>query len=94
MPPARYLKLDPAEVEALTIQYRQTNEADLRTRCQMILLSHQGHGVGEISQLTFFDQDSVLYWFERYEQEGLAGLVDRPRFGRPPKSNGRVPPGT
>jgi transposase len=51
----------------------------------MILLSAQGHGVAEIAQLTFFDQDSVLYWFNRYEAEGLAGLEDRPKSGRPPK---------
>jgi len=82
----RYVRsLKDSELDALRQLYRQTGQADLRTRCQMILLSAQGHGVAEIAQLTFFDQDSVLYWFNRYEAEGLAGLEDRPKSGRPPK---------
>ncbi len=86
MRPGRYIRsLNDTELDALRQLYRQTSQADLRTRCQMILLSTQGHGVAEIAQLTFFDQDSVLYWFNRYEAEGLAGLEDRPKSGRPPK---------
>jgi len=86
MRPGRYVRsLKDSELDALRQLYRQTGQADLRTRCQMILLSAQGHGVAEIAQLTFFDQDSVLYWFNRYEAEGLAGLEDRPKSGRPPK---------
>lgn len=65
MPAPRYLKLDQSEVENLQKTYRQTPEADLRSRCQMILLSGQGQSVAQIAQLTFFDQDTVLYWFDR-----------------------------
>jgi transposase len=53
----------------------------------MILLSAQGHSVGEIARWTFFDEDVVLYWFDRYEAENLKGLEDRPRLGRPSKSD-------
>jgi transposase len=86
MKPGRYVhSLSDAEHEALQQLYRQTDQADLRTRCQMILLSAQGHGVPEIARLTFFDADSVLFWLNRYEADGLAGLEDRPKSGRPPK---------
>jgi transposase len=87
MPTARYIKpLTTEGREALSSLYRQTTNADIRTRCQMILLSSQGYSVTEIAKLTLFDQDSVLYWFDRYEAEELKGLEDRPRSGRPPKS--------
>lgn len=87
MPAARYVrKLIDGEDQALRNLYRSTPNADVRSRCQMILLSSQGHSVAEIAQLTLFDQDTVLYWFDRYEAEGLTGLEDRPRSGRPPKS--------
>jgi transposase len=67
--------------------YRRTDNADIRTtRCQMILLSAEGHRVAEIGRLTFYEEDTVLYWFDRYEAENLPGLEDRPRLGRPPKS--------
>jgi len=87
MRPGRYIReLSAAERDVLRQLYRETKDADLRTRSQMLLLSAEGHSVGEIAQLTFFDEDSVLYWFNRYEAEGLTGLEDRPRSGRPPKS--------
>ena len=87
MPAARYIRgLSEAEQKALKELYRKTADADLRTRCQMILLSVQGHSVAEIADLTFFEEDAVLYWFDRYEQESLKGLEDRPRPGRPHKS--------
>jgi transposase len=54
----------------------------------MILLSAQGRSVAEIAELTFFDQDTVLFWFDRYEADGLDGLRDHPRSGRPPKMTG------
>lgn len=52
----------------------------------MILLSAGGHSVGEIAWLTVFDEKSALFWFDRYETDGLNGFEDRPRTGRPPKS--------
>jgi transposase len=88
MPEARYVRsLSNAEEKALRELYRQTQNADVRTRCQMILLSAQEYGVSKIAELTLFNEDSVLYWLDRYESEGLQGLEDRPRRGRRPKSN-------
>ncbi len=87
MPEARYVRsLSKAEEKALRELYRQTENADVRTRCQMILLSAQDYLVSEIADLTLFNEDSVLYWLDRYESNGLQGLEDRPRSGRRPKS--------
>ena len=92
MPEARYVRsLSSGEEKALRELYRRTKDADLRTRCQMILLSAQEYAVSEISELTLFNEDSVLYWLDRYERQGLSGLEDRPRSGRPPKSNWPMP---
>ena len=87
MPEARHVRsLSKAEQKALQELYRQTENADVRTRCQMILLSAQEYAVSEIADLTLFNEDSVLYWLDRYESDGLRGLEDRPRTGRRPKS--------
>ena len=91
MPEARNVRsLSKAEEQGLRELYRRTQNADIRTRCQMILLSAQEHDVSEIAELTFFNADSVLYWLDRYESQGLSGLEDRPRAGRPPKSEWRL----
>jgi len=87
MPEPRYIRsLSKVEQKALRELYRQTQNADVRTRCQMFLLSAQEHAVSEIADLTLFNEDSILYWLDRYESEGLSGLEDRPRSGRRPKS--------
>jgi hypothetical protein len=65
MPEARYVRsLSEAEQKALREMYRATKDADVRTRCQMILLSAQEHGVSEIAELTLFNEDSVLFWLD------------------------------
>lgn len=88
MPTARRIQNLPDEERiALEKLYRKTDNADVRTRCQMILFSSNGHSVADIAKLTLFEEDTVLYWFDRYEAEKLKGLEDRPRRGRPPKSN-------
>lgn len=88
MPEARYVRrLSKAEEKALRELYRQTQNAGVRTRCQMILLSSQEYMVSEIAELTLFNEDSVLYWLDRYESQDLEGLEDRPRSGRRPKSD-------
>ncbi|MBI1854777.1 MAG: helix-turn-helix domain-containing protein [Chloroflexi bacterium] len=87
MPEARYVRsLPKAEEKALRELYRQTENADVRTRCQMILMSAQEYPISEIADLTLFNEDSVRYWLDRYESQGLSGLEDRPRSGRRPKS--------
>jgi transposase len=87
MPAARFVApLSPEQEAQLRHCYRHTQDADLRTRCQMILFSAQGRSTPEIAALTFFGEDAVLYWIERYQTEGIAGLSERPRSGRPPKS--------
>jgi hypothetical protein len=90
--PNRYVReLSLDEQQSLRELYRRTDQADVRTRCQMILLSAQRYTVAQIAEWTFFDEDSVLYWFDRYEAENLKGLQDRPRPGRPAKSGSGLP---
>jgi transposase len=87
MRPSRHVRtLDDSERASLDQFYRTTNNADLRTRCQIILLSSEGYSTSQVAKVVRFSEDTVLYWIDRFEAEGLAGLEDRPRSGRPPKS--------
>ncbi len=88
MPPARFVRaLDPVELQQLHQLYRQTASANLRSRYQIVLLTAQRRSVAEIAAVTFFGEDTVLYWIDRYEQAGVPGLEDLPRSGRSPKSH-------
>ena len=52
-------------------------------RLVMILLSHQRWTATAIAELLGCDPATVRRWIHRYNQQGVAGLTDRPRSGRP-----------
>src|SRR5690349_14482914 len=54
-------------------------------RAHMVLLSDRGFTVPQIAAIPACGQDVVPTWLHRYEQQGVAGLEDAPRSGRPPK---------
>lgn len=76
-PPVFVHPLSDEEREALESRYRQTRDADERTRCQIVLLSHQGMKAQEIASIVLKSSDTVRRTIRRYEAEGLAGLRDR-----------------
>jgi transposase len=52
-------------------------------RLVMILLSQRGWPAAAIAELLGCDPATVRRWIHRYNQDGTAGLADRPRPGRP-----------
>ena len=52
-------------------------------RIQSIKLNAQGYGLPTISQLLEVHYNSVYHWMLRYETQGLKGLRDHPKSGRP-----------
>ena len=64
-------------------------EADLHgrwrqaTRAVMVLLSAHGLAPAQIAVLLDCHPATVRRWIGRFNDEGLAGLADRPRCGRP-----------
>jgi transposase len=54
-------------------------------RAQMVLLCARGYRVPQIAQIHDCGEDVVRLWLHRYRAEGIAGLADEPRSGRPPK---------
>jgi transposase len=75
--------LSNEESEALIELYRHTKEADVRTRCDMILLSNEGLSPPKIAKRVRFSRDTVVRFIKRYNKEGLTGLFNKPRPGRP-----------
>lgn len=74
----------PVQRKALDQLYRTTTAPRLRTRAQMVLLSaEQGLKVPQIAVIVRESEATVLRWLKRYRAEGLEGLQDAPRPGRP-----------
>lgn len=64
--------------------YRTTKVPRLRTRAQMVLLAAERElKVPDIAAIVRESADTVARWLKRYLAEGLEGLKDAPRPGRP-----------
>ena len=71
-----------------TVAHGQKVEARLRDRARICWLSHDGKRVREIVALMGLDDKTVRCWITRFNAQGLAGLADAPRIGRPPTYTG------
>jgi transposase len=60
-----------------------TRAAGLVRRAQIVLLAAEGRPVRGIAQELGVDRNRVRRWLDRFRAQGLAGLADRPRSGRP-----------
>jgi len=54
-----------------------------RTRAHSILLSHQGYPISEISSVLSICRQTVSTSISNWETNGIRGLLDKPRSGRP-----------
>ena len=73
---------DRAELERLV--GARTAPARTVQRARIVLLSAQGLAAVEIAERVGCSQQTVGLWRRRYQLQGLAGLAERPRPGRPP----------
>lgn len=74
----------PEEVR-VTLQEMHMNHPTFRCRqrAQAILLSVRGFTITELWSILDVRRDAISEWIDRWENEGLLGLYDRPRAGRP-----------
>lgn len=55
----------------------------VRTRAQAILLSAQGKNITELTEIFQVSHNTVYAWFDRWENDGIEGIADKPRIGAP-----------
>ncbi len=81
---ARFPSADEAEaIERLA----RSRTAPARTvERARIVLSRDGDSVAEIAEKLVICPDTVRRWLHRFDRQGVDGLADRPRTGRPPTS--------
>ena len=73
-----------AQRDELNQLYRITKDPRLRTRAPMVLLAgEQAQSVPEVARIVREVETTVLRWLKRYQAEGVEGLKDAPRPGRP-----------
>jgi transposase len=66
------------------LAHARTAPARRVERARIIWYASQGEGAPAIAERLHLDASTVRGWIRRFNAEGLAGLEDRPRVGRPP----------
>src|SRR3954469_5237675 len=76
----------PVEDRAELTRWTRTPSlrAGLAQRARILLLADEGIGTNEIVARVGVSKPTVIAWKKRYAAEGIAGLDDRPKPGRPP----------
>jgi transposase len=84
MPSTVVVEVPPRDREQLESWLRSPSmRAGLVARARIVLLAGQGVGTGEIARRVGTSRQTVITWKHRYRDEGVGGLVDRPKPGRP-----------
>jgi transposase len=78
------ITVEPADRAVLEGWLRSPSiRSGLAKRARIVLLAADGVGTNEIVQRVGVSKPTVVWWKKRYAAEGLAGLEDRPKPGRP-----------
>src|SRR3954454_8087084 len=71
-----------AKLEALS--HSRTAETRLSERARLILALSGSENFAKTAHALNVSRNDVYNWLHRFNEEGLKGLEDRPRSGRPP----------
>ncbi len=82
--PVRVRKLTAEEAEAVKrLAHSRTEPARRVERAKIVWLSHEGKRVPAIAEELHLDAVTVRAWLKRFNAQGLPGLEDAARAGRP-----------
>lgn len=84
----RLLRLHPSTYRRLV---RLSKEAEkdgayrVAKRLRAVVLNSEGHSSGELADILQAPRSKVSEWLQRYQAEGVDGLLEGSRPGRPPE---------
>lgn len=80
----RFVTLSEAEFGTLQEGHKNGSKFQFRNRCQCLVFSHQGRTVSELAQFFEVSQITIYGWFDRWENNGIVGLMNKSGQGRKP----------
>lgn len=80
---SRHIKLSKSDKSMLKRIWHHDESQQARKRAHALLLSDKGENIGSLSKIFFVKRDTISNWLNKWENEGLQGLYDSPRSGRP-----------
>jgi transposase len=85
MPRLKFVRpLTETDKGGLDALYKTHPNFKVRRRAHALLLSGGGHTIKQLQAIFQVDRDYISLWIDRFNAQGVGGLVDLPRSGRPP----------
>lgn len=76
-----------ADVDELVSLRNKEGDAKKRERLTAVIMAHDGRSCRKIGDILHRHHTTISRWIERFNEEGVKGLEDKPRSGRPRKLN-------
>jgi len=80
-------RLTDEQVQIVDDAIKHAPESEVRQRAMAVKALHLGHSVQAVAEMMAVKLVSIYNWHKRWMAEGLAGLKNRPKSGRPAKTN-------
>jgi len=87
MPKQLDYMLTEKELAEIEQAIRSAHDARIRQRATAIHMLHLGQSVTEVAEIMAVKLPTIYGWYHRWKAEGIAGLGDRAKSGRPRKTD-------
>jgi transposase len=87
MPKRIDYELTEEQVKEIDEAIKPAPDPEVRQRAMAVKLLHVGHSAHEVAEMMAVRLASIYNWQKRWEEEGIRGLKNRPRSGRPMKAD-------
>jgi len=87
MPKKLDFQLNDEQLRSVEQAINASRSVQVVKRATGIRLLHLGHQPTEVAAMLMVSTGSIYNWHKRFRAEGVAGLEDRPRSGRPRKAD-------
>src|SRR5919201_1709504 len=80
-------QLKPKELAEIERVIRQEKRSEVRQRATVVRLLHLGHKPEAVAQQQMVSVPTIYNWHRLWREQGIEGLANKPKPGRPPKAN-------
>lgn len=80
-------KLNEEDLKTIHQAMNHATEAEVRQRSTAIHLLHKQHKPQAVAEMMAVSMGCIYQWHRRWREDGIAGLKNRPKSGRPAKAD-------
>ena len=87
MPKPLNFTLTESDLKIVARAVKSDKRPEVRQRAMGLRLLHEGQTPKEVAEIMAVSQPTVYSWHHRWQENGLEGLANRPKSGRPRKTD-------